>query len=112
MVPTGEVAGIRFGAADYPEYQPSLRLDAGFNLMQQAGFTVIRVGEAVWSIREPEPGVFDLHWMQPVLDGAHARGIGVNLGTPPTRSRCGWARSCTAWSWAPGTRGFTDAAAE
>ncbi|ANP71516.1 beta-galactosidase [Cryobacterium arcticum] len=75
-------AGIRFGAAYYHEYQPSPRLDTDLDLMQEAGFTVIRVGESVWSTWEPEPGVFDLDWLQPVLDGAHARGIGVILGTP------------------------------
>jgi beta-galactosidase len=74
--------GIRFGAAYYHEYQPSPRLESDLDLMQEAGFTVIRVGESVWSTWEPENGVFDLDWLQPVLDGAHARGIGVILGTP------------------------------
>jgi beta-galactosidase len=74
--------GIRFGAAYYHEYQPSPRLDTDLDLMKDAGFTVIRVGESVWSTWEPEDGVFDLDWLQPVLDGAHARGIGVILGTP------------------------------
>ncbi|WP_323743425.1 beta-galactosidase [Agreia pratensis] len=73
---------IRFGAAYYHEYQPSPRLDEDLDLMQQAGFSVIRVGESVWSTWEPEDGVFDLDWLEPVLDGAHARGIGVILGTP------------------------------
>src|SRR4051794_19825531 len=50
--------------------------------MTQAGLTVIRVGESVWSTWEPEDGRFDLDWLQPVLDGAHAHGIRVILGTP------------------------------
>src|SRR3954469_6489896 len=50
--------------------------------MSEAGFSVIRVGESVWSTWEPEDGVFDLDWLTPVLDGAHRRGIGVVLGTP------------------------------
>ena len=74
--------GIRFGAAYYHEYQPGPRLEEDFDLMAEAGFTVIRVGESVWSTWEPEPGVFDLDWLEPVLDAAHARGIGVILGTP------------------------------
>lgn len=74
--------GIRFGAAYYHEYQPSPRLEEDFDLMAEAGFTVIRVGESVWSTWEPEPGVFDLDWLEPVLDAAHERGIGVILGTP------------------------------
>ena len=50
--------------------------------MKAAGFTVIRVGESVWSTWEPRDDEFDLDWLQPVLDGAHERGISVILGTP------------------------------
>ena len=50
--------------------------------MAAANFSVIRVGESVWTTWEPEDGVFDLEWLAPVLDGAHARDIGVILGTP------------------------------
>lgn len=32
--------------------------------------------------REPRDGVFDLDWLQPVLDGAAERGIDVIVGTP------------------------------
>ncbi len=73
---------ILFGAAYYHEYQPTERLDADMDLMKEAHFTVIRVGESVWSTWEPDNGVFDLDWLQPVLDAAHARGIRVILGTP------------------------------
>ncbi len=75
-------ARVLFGAAYYHEYQPSPRLEADLDLMVEANFSVIRVGESVWSTWEPEEGVFDLDWLQPVLDGAHARGISVVLGTP------------------------------
>jgi len=75
--------GIRFGAAYYLEYQPSAEhLERDLDLMKEAHFTVIRVGESVWSTWEPRNGVFDLEWLQPVLDGARVRGIGVILGTP------------------------------
>ena len=50
--------------------------------MQAAAFSVIRVGESVWSTWEPEEGRFELDWLEPVLDGAPARGIDVVLGTP------------------------------
>jgi len=73
---------VLFGAAYYHEYQPSPRLETDLDLMVEAGFSVIRVGESVWTTWEPEDGRFDLEWLQPVLDGAHARGIGVVLGTP------------------------------
>ena len=74
--------GVLFGAAYYAEYHVSERLDLDLDLMKAAGFTVIRVGESVWSTWEPRDGEFDLEWLQPVLDGAHARGIRVILGTP------------------------------
>ena len=73
---------VLFGAAYYHEYQPSPRLDADLDLMVKANFSVIRVGESVWTTWEPEEGRFDLDWLQPVLDGAHARGIRVIIGTP------------------------------
>ena len=75
-------AGILFGAAYYHEYMPYARLDADLDLMQAAHFTVIRVGESVWSTWEPEDGVFNLEWLEPILDGAHRRGISVVIGTP------------------------------
>jgi beta-galactosidase len=82
MTRSPQFSGVLFGAAYYAEYQPTDRLELDLDLMQQAGFTVIRVGESVWSTWEPREGEFDLEWLQPVLDGAHRRGIGVILGTP------------------------------
>jgi beta-galactosidase len=40
---------VLFGAAYYHEYQPSPRLDTDLDLMVEAGFSVIRVGESVWT---------------------------------------------------------------
>lgn len=83
-------ARVLFGAAYYheytpaydPELQPDERLKTDLDLMAEAHFNVIRVGESVWSTWEPSNGSFDLDWLQPVLDGAHERGISVVLGTP------------------------------
>jgi beta-galactosidase len=73
---------VLFGAAYYHEYQPSPRLEKDLDLMAQAGFSVIRVGESTWSTWEPEDGVLDLEWLAPVVDAAHERGIATILGTP------------------------------
>ena len=73
---------MRFGAAYYHEYQPVDRLEKDLDLMAEASFSVIRVGESVWSTWEPQNGTFNLDWLLPVLDGAHERRIGVVLGTP------------------------------
>ncbi|GAA3641319.1 beta-galactosidase [Kineosporia mesophila] len=74
--------GVLYGAAYYAEYHRDDRTGTDLDLMKEAGFTVIRVGESVWSTWEPREGEFDLEWLLPVLDGAHSRGIGVILGTP------------------------------
>ncbi len=73
---------MRIGAAYYAEYVGFDRLDTDLDLMVRAGFRVIRVGESVWSTWEPRDGELNLEWLRPVLDGAHARGIDVILGTP------------------------------
>jgi beta-galactosidase len=73
---------VLFGAAYYFEYGPPERLDVDLDLMRDAHVSVIRVGESVWSTWEPDDGIYDLDWLKPVLDGAHARGISVILGTP------------------------------
>ncbi|MEV6155340.1 beta-galactosidase [Nonomuraea sp. NPDC052129] len=73
---------VLFGAAYYPEYHPAELLKTDLDLMAEARFSVIRVGESVWSTWEPDDGHFNLDWLQPTLDGAHERGIGVILGTP------------------------------
>ncbi|ROP34543.1 beta-galactosidase [Pseudokineococcus lusitanus] len=73
---------VLFGAAYYPEYTPQPRVKTDLDLMVEAGFTVVRVGESVWSTWEPEDGVLDLDWLEEALDGAHERGLSVVLGTP------------------------------
>ncbi len=73
---------ILFGAAFYEEYRVTGSLERDLDLMVEAGFTVIRVGESVWSTWEPAPGEFELEWLAPVLDAALERGIAVVLGTP------------------------------
>ena len=45
---------VLFGAAYYLEYQRTPRLEEDLDLMVEAGFSVIRVGESVWSTWEPE----------------------------------------------------------
>ena len=79
---TFDLSGIYFGAAYYAEYQTAANVERDFDLMRNAGFTVIRVGESVWSTWEPRAGVFNLDWLQPILDTAQAKGLAVILGTP------------------------------
>jgi beta-galactosidase len=81
-LPGHSPTGLLYGVAYYPEYHLTDRLDTDLDLMREAGISVIRVGESVWSTWEPRDGEFDLEWLAPVLDGARQRGIHVILGTP------------------------------
>ncbi len=80
-----------YGAAYYHEYHPIQRLDADFQDMADAKLTVLRVGESVWSTWEPADGVFNLDWLEPILDKASSRGIAIIIGTP-TYAMPNWLR--------------------
>ncbi len=73
---------ILYGAAYYNEYNPYERLDKDVALMQQAGITVVRMGESTWSLWEPEDGHFEYAWMDRVVDAMTKAGIKVIMGTP------------------------------
>ena len=73
---------VLYGAAFYEEYMPYDRLDKDVDLMQQAGISVVRVGESTWSLWEPQDGHFDYAWMDRIIDRLHRAGIQVVLGTP------------------------------
>lgn len=73
---------ILYGASYYHEYMPYERLEKDVELMQQAGLTVMRLGESTWSSWEPREGEFQFEWMERILDRLHKAGIRVILGTP------------------------------
>lgn len=73
---------VLYGAAYYTEYMPYERLDKDVQLMQQAGISVVRVGESSWGLWEPENGRFEFAWMDRVIDRMQKAGIKVILGTP------------------------------
>src|ERR1035441_244326 len=63
---------ILYGAAYYNEYMPADlqpgRLEKDVALMQQAGISVVRMGESTWSLWEPADGQFDYAWMDRIVD--------------------------------------------
>jgi beta-galactosidase len=73
---------VLYGASYYWEYMPRERLAKDFELMTQAGLSVIRVAESTWGVLEPSDGRFDFDWLARVLDQAQRSGIKVILGTP------------------------------
>jgi beta-galactosidase len=73
---------ILYGVAYYHEYMPYERLETDVKLMQDAGISVVRLGESSWSLFEPKEGVFEFAWMDRIIDRMHKAGIKVILGTP------------------------------
>ena len=70
------------GSAWYPEQWPESRWDADLALMQQAHFTVARVGEFAWSRLEPSEGHYDLDWLDRAITLAAKHHIAIVIGTP------------------------------
>jgi beta-galactosidase len=70
---------------------PTDRLADDLKLMKESGMSVVRVGESTWSLFEPSEGEFEFDWMDRIIEGLHANGIKVILGTPTY--------SMPAWLW-------------
>ena len=70
------------GAAYFPEAWPKERWDRDIELMQQANFNVVRMGEFAWSRFEPREGVFDVDWWQDIVKRMGRAGISVLACTP------------------------------
>ncbi|MBN1812722.1 MAG: beta-galactosidase, partial [Anaerolineae bacterium] len=73
---------LHLGAAYYPEHWPEERWPEDIRLMQEAGFTVARMGEFAWSIFEPAEGEFHFDWLDRAIDLLAEAGIVSVLGTP------------------------------
>jgi len=84
--PGSQMPTVLYGAAYYDEYMPADlqpgRLDKDVALMQQAGLSVVRMGESTWSLWEPADSQFDYAWMDRIVDAMGKAGIKVILGTP------------------------------
>ena len=70
------------GAAWYPEQWPESRWDADLSLMEQAHFSVVRVGEFAWSTMAPSEGHYEFSWLDRAIALAARHHIAVVLGTP------------------------------
>src|SRR3954470_22932918 len=55
--------GIYVGADYYPEHWPEERWETDLQMMQAAGFNIVRVGEFSWVLFEPEEGKYDFGWL-------------------------------------------------
>lgn len=81
-----------FGVDYHPEHwiypydgsaeEPESRWIRDAELMLQAGFNVVRMGEFAWGLCEPEEGKYDFGWLRRAMDVMQRAGIKVVLGTP------------------------------
>lgn len=80
---------LYIGTNYHPHDWPRERWAHDLDLMQQSGFTVVRLGHLCWDSFEPEEGKFTFDWMDQVIDLCQERGIGVFLDIP-TRPAPTW----------------------
>ena len=81
-----------FGVDYYPEHwvwpyagtaeEPEARWKRDVELMLEAGVNLVRMGEFVWGLYEPEEGKYDFEWMRRAMNLFQSAGIKVVLGTP------------------------------
>ncbi|MFN7140881.1 MAG: beta-galactosidase, partial [Limisphaerales bacterium] len=83
---------MHFGVDYHPEHwvypyagspeDPESRWQEDARLMVEMGANVVRIGETVWGLCEPEEGQFDFGWLKRVMDVMEGAGIKVVLCTP------------------------------
>jgi beta-galactosidase len=73
---------VGLGVAYYPEQWPRSRWRTDAGMMVEAGLSIVRVGEFAWSAIEPEPGRFELDWLEEAIDILATAGLDVVVGTP------------------------------
>jgi beta-galactosidase len=74
-------AGIAYGGDYNPEQWPEATWHEDVALMREAGVNLVSVGVFAWSRLQPEPGRWDLDWLERILDLLHANGVAVDLAT-------------------------------
>ena len=70
------------GAAYYPELWEESEIEKDIERCGELGVNCLRIGEFAWSKMEPQEGVFDLAWLERIVDRLHRAGISVVLCTP------------------------------
>jgi beta-galactosidase len=73
---------IYVGADYYPEHWPEERWETDLQMMQDAGFNIVRVAEFSWVLFEPEEGKYQFNWLDRWLALAKKHHVRAILGTP------------------------------
>ncbi len=70
------------GVCYYPEHWDEARWEWDAAKMVEAGISHVRIGEFAWSRMEPEPGQYELDWLDRAVDTLAKAGLKIVLGTP------------------------------
>jgi beta-galactosidase len=70
------------GVDYYPEHRPHDTWKRDAQLMQEAGFNIVRMAEFAWMNMEPQEGQFEFGWLDDSLGILAEHGISAILGTP------------------------------
>ncbi|MFA6929193.1 MAG: beta-galactosidase [Lentisphaeria bacterium] len=73
---------MQIGCAYYPEAWDVKRVEYDAQLMQEAGVTLVRIGEFCWSHLEPAEGHFTFDWLHQAIEILAQRGVQTILCTP------------------------------
>ena len=73
---------LLLGVDYYPDQTPESLWEEDARMIEEAGFTNVRVAEFAWSLMEPSEGKFDFAWLHRSVEILHKRDIVVILGTP------------------------------
>ena len=83
--PRGFKTDVMLHGGDYNPEQwlehPEI-LEADLRILKASGCNVVSMGIFSWSMLEPQEGVFQLDWMEKIIDQLYAQGIRVILATP------------------------------
>ncbi len=78
------------GVDYYPEHWPRQRWETDAQMMQDAGFNIVRMAEFAWVDLEPQEGRFEFGWLDDALEILHRHGISAILCTQ-TATMPAWA---------------------
>lgn len=77
-----DLNNMYIGTNYHPHDWPSNRWEQDLQLMKEAGFNIVRLGHLCWDSFEPEESVYDLEWLDHVMDLCQNFGISVFLDIP------------------------------
>ncbi|HJS30227.1 MAG TPA: beta-galactosidase, partial [Anaerolineales bacterium] len=80
---------MKLGVCYYPEQWPQERWPQDARLMREAGLSLVRIADFVWTIIEPKEGDFSWSWLDRAIEVLAGEGLQIVLCTP-TASPPSW----------------------